>query len=265
MFRYSYILIDRIDSIEKVDGLRQTFDLLKQAGYDGVELNLSTPLGMSLDELERCREESGLVIPSFLTGESYHDGLCLSSPDAQIRSATVGRLIEYLEVAKWFQSILVVGLLQGLRSDEPSASKANGRISDCLRKVAAVAESLAVDVVIEPVNHLQVGFNNSVAEVLAMIDAIDSPAVRPMVDTIHMNIEEVSLSEPIYACRDRLRHVHLCESNGRGFGTGNVDFDLVLTTLQEIQYGGFVSIKVYRESLTSAAPASLAFLKERGF
>ena len=265
MFRYSYILIDRIESIEKGDGLRRTFDLLKQAGYDGVELNLSTPLGVSLDELEQWLAESGLVVPSFLTGESYHDGLCLSSPDAQVRSATVDRLIEYLEVAKRFQSILVVGLLQGLRSDEPSSTDANLRITDCLRRVAVAAEAQAVDIVIEPVNHLQVGFNNSVAEVLEMIAAIDSSAVRPMVDTIHMNIEEVSLSEPVYACRDRLRHVHLCESNGRGFGTGNVDFDLVLTTLQEIQYGGFVSIKVYRESLESAAPASLAFLKERGF
>ena len=265
MFRYSYIVIDRVDVIETGDGLRRTFDLLKQAGYDGVELNLSTPLAITLDELERWLADAGLVIPSFLTGEAYHDGLCLSSPDDRVRSATVDRLIGYLEIAQRFQSILVVGLLQGLRSDEPSESAANVRIADCLRQVATEAQSRGVDIVIEPVNHLQVGFNNSVAEVLEMIAAIGSPAVCPMVDTIHMNIEERSLAEPIRVCRDRLRHVHLCESNGRGFGTGNVDFDLVLTTLKEIEYGGFVSIKVYRESLEVAAPASLAFLKGRGY
>ena len=136
-------------------------------------------------------------MPSFLTGEAYQDGLCLSSPDASVRDRTVRRLTGYLDVAREFGALLVVGLLQGERRDEPDPVVANRRIVDGLRIVAESARAKGVVVVIEPVNHLQVGFNNSVAEVLALIDSIGVPSVRPMVDTIHLNIEEDSLTKPI--------------------------------------------------------------------
>ncbi len=84
-----------------------------------------------------------------------------------------------------------------------------------------------------------------------------------MVDTIHMNIEETSLVEPIRECGDRLRHVHLCESNGSLFGTGNVDFGSVLKSLDEIGYRRFASVKVYRgAALEEAAPASIEYLRK---
>jgi D-psicose/D-tagatose/L-ribulose 3-epimerase len=143
--------------------------------------------------------------------------------------------------------------MQGLRSDEADTDTANGRIIECLKEVAAAAESKGVEFVLEPVNHLQAGFNTSVAEVLATIEAVDSPAIRPMVDTVHMNIEEKSLTQPIYDCGARLRHVHLCESNGGFFGTGRVDFAAVLQALDNIGYEGFGSVKVYRQATMEEA------------
>src|SRR5262249_941008 len=153
--------------------------------------------------------------------------LCLSSPDVTVRRQTVERLIRYVEVASRFQAVLVVGLLQGLRRDEPNSKLANERITDGLKRVSEAAEARGVDLVLEPVNHLQVGFNNTVAEVQSLIAAIGSPALRPMVDTIHLNIEERSLIQPILDCGTSLRHVHLCESNGGAFGTGHIDFPAV--------------------------------------
>src|SRR5262249_25694371 len=147
--------------------LLQVFQLLRESGYNGVELNATDPLGIDLAELERLVTAAGLVIPSFLTGEAYNDGLCLSSPDAGIREKTVQRLIGYLDLASRFGACLVVGLLQGLRRDEPDPIIAHRRIIDGLRLVAEEALEKSVDVVIEPVNHLQVGFHNSVAEVLS--------------------------------------------------------------------------------------------------
>lgn len=201
-------------------------------------------------------------MPSLLSGEAYGDGLCLSSADADVRRRTVDRLVGYLEAAQGLGAILVVGLLQGLRRDEPDVAAARARIADGLRRVAAEAEGRQVDVVLEPVNHLQVGFHNSVAEVLDLIDAIGSKAVKPMVDTIHMNIEEASLVEPIRRCGARLRHVHLCESHGAAFGAGHIDFAAVLRVLDEIGYDRYASVKVYRGiPFDEAAPSSLAHLR----
>jgi D-psicose/D-tagatose/L-ribulose 3-epimerase len=262
MFHLSFIVIDRLASFESAEEFRRVLEYLKGVGYEGVELNLTEPPGIDLDRLEGWLADTGLVIPSFLTGEAYQEELCLSSPDVSVRQRTVDRLIGYLETAHRFGAVLVVGLLQGLRSDEPDSRVANDRIVACLREVATAAEDKGVEVVIEPVNHLQVGFNNSVREVCTLIERIGSRAVKPMVDTIHMNIEEQSLVQPILDLGSELRHVHLCESNGSTFGSGHIDFTAVWEALLGIRYKHFASVKVYRgPSLQENARSAMEYLR----
>ena len=189
----------------------------------------------------------------------------MNSPDLDIRQKTVDLLIGYLDIARRFNAILVFGLLQGLQSDESDPDIANERIIAGLRAVGEEAVQKGVEMVVEPVNHLQVGFNNSVSEVRHLIQQIGSPALRPMVDTIHMNIEETSLTQPIYDCGEELRHVHLCESNGAVLGSGHIDFGAVLKALGDIAYDGFASVKVYRKAtLEEAAVSSMGYLRRQG-
>jgi sugar phosphate isomerase/epimerase len=266
MIRLNYIVLPRLTAFNSPDQFRQVLRHLRECGYDGVELNLTEPFGIEPAELDRMIREVELAIPSFLTGEAYADGLCLSAADASVRQRTVERLIGYVSIAARFNAVLVVGLLQGLRRDEPEPNIANRRIAEGLKQFAEAAGAKGVDLVIEPVNHLQVGFNNTVAEVRSLIAAIGSPAVRPMVDTIHLNIEERSLIQPILDCGPALRHVHLCESNGGAFGTGHIDFTAVGRALNQIGYAGFASVKVYRQSdLETAARESIDYLRRVGF
>ena len=87
--------------------------------------------------------------------------------------------------------------------------------------------------------------------------------MKLMVDTVHMNIEERSLVQPILDCGQQLRHVHLCESNGALFGTGHIDFAAVLRALHSIGYNWFGSVKVYRKApWEEAARSSIDYLKE---
>ncbi|MBI3470444.1 MAG: sugar phosphate isomerase/epimerase [Candidatus Solibacter usitatus] len=262
MMRRSYILMDRLSSFPRPEDLRRVVDTVRACGYDGIELNLTEPFGFDIGLLERWLSETGLVVPSFLTGEAYFDGLCLSSPDAEVRRRTVARLAGYTAAAERFHAVLVVGLLQGRRSDEPDTERARARIVQGLRGLARAAEARGVEVVVEPVNHLQVGFHNSVAEVRELIRQVGADSIRPMVDTVHMNIEEASLTQPILDCGAALRHVHLCESNGGRFGSGHIDFKAVLGALRRIEYHGFVSVKVYRHlDLPEAARSSIEYLR----
>lgn len=246
MTRLSYIILDQLSSFDCDDDIRRTLNLLSQCGYEGVEFNITEPLGVDTDSLAKWIADAGLVLASFLTGQAYSEQCCLSSPDALARERAVTQLINCLDTARQFDALLVIGLLQGLRSDEPNTEIANQRIVAGLGRVAAEAEAKGVQLIIEPVNHLQVGFNNSVAEVRSLIGRIGSPAIKPMVDTIHMNIEERSLTQPILECGTQLAHVHLCESNGSHFGTGHIDFASVLRVLDEIEYDRFASVKIYR-------------------
>lgn len=257
--RYSYMVIDFATIGEN---LAANLDFIKACGYEGVELNLTPDCLARLDEVAPLIAERGLLVPSFLTGAVYQQGLCLSVADPARRAGAVARLQSYLPIARRFNAILVVGLLQGLRQDEADVEVANARIAAGLREVGLAAEEQGVELVVEPINHLQVGFNNSVQEVRELIAAIDVPALRPMVDTIHMNIEETSLVQPIRDCGATLRHVHLCESSGGVLGSGHIDFKAVLDALDEVGYAGFASVKVYRKAgFRESAQASLEYLR----
>jgi sugar phosphate isomerase/epimerase len=262
MTYFSFLILQPLPELGDQDEIRRTLDFMKRCGYDGVELNLTPATLDYMAPLERWLADSGLALPSCCTGEAYGEGLCLSSPNPAVRRSAVQRLIEYLDAARPFQAILVVGLMQGTLKDEPNSEVANRRIVECLQEVGAAAQARGTEFVIEPVNHLQVGFNNTVAEVRQLIREIGSPAIKPMVDTVHLNIEEKSLTQPIYDCGAELRHVHLCESNGGLFGTGHMAFGPILQALDDIGYNHFGSVKVYRRAtMVEAARRSIEYLR----
>lgn len=232
-------------------------------GYEGIELTASHPMPYAIDEVLALTRKHRLPVISLLSGWSYaNENLCLASPRADVRQRAVERLIEYTDRAARLGAVLVVGLMQGLRTDEADEAEANPRIAACLRVVADAAVERGTTVVLEPVNHLQVGFNHTAAEAAAMVDRVGSPGLSYMLDTIHLNIEERSILQTIRDHGRRIRHFHLCETNGGPFGTGNLDFSGVLQTLAEVAYSHFVSIKIYRKvDWEEAARGACEFLR----
>lgn len=260
MMRFSFLFYEPIPELAQ---LERRMARLAELGYWGIELSAAHPMGMSAEQIAALAAKHGLAVASFLSGWSYsNEGLCLSSPDAGVRDRAVARLSEYVRLAAPLGALVVVGLMQGLRGDEPDPVIANDRIAECLRRVASVAEAAGASVVIEPVNHLQVGFNHTVAEAAALVDRIHSPSLSYMLDTLHMHIEERSVVGCMREHLEKARHVHLCETNGGPFGTGALDFAGVLEALENADYQGAVSVKVYRRvGWETAAADSAEFLK----
>ena len=227
--------------------LSRRMERLSAMGYQGVELSAMFPPPYPQEELLRVAERHRMPVVSFLSGWSYvREKLCLASPDASVRDRAVERLGTYVDYAAPLGSLIVVGLMQGLRSDEPDGAVAAGRITDCLKRAAERAAMNRVTLVLEPVNHLQVGFHHTAAEAAALVERIGSPALSYMLDTIHLHIEERSVCGTILQHGRRIRHFHLCESNGGPFGSGAIEFPQVLSALQKSGYDGFVSVKIYR-------------------
>ena len=94
--------------------------VLADLGYDGVELGIGDPAVLQTGRLERALASRGLHLCGIRTGAAYvRDGLCLSSTDAQARAAAVERLPAHVDLAARFGSVVVIGLMGGLRNDEP--------------------------------------------------------------------------------------------------------------------------------------------------
>jgi sugar phosphate isomerase/epimerase len=259
--KISYLVYD---PVPRLDELERRMQVAAALGYHGIELVATHPLGYGVEEVAALSARYRLPVVSLLSGWSYaHEGLCLCSPDAGVRRRAVERLREYVGHAARLGAVLVVGLMQGLRSDEAEEGRANDRIAECLAEVAHDAGRQGVSVVLEPVNHQQVGFNNSAAEAAAMAERVGSPALGYMLDTIHLNVEERSVIGAIREYGPRARHIHLCESNGGPFGGGNIDFAAVLAALRDVGYRHYVSVKIYRKvaGWEQAARSAAEFLR----
>ena len=257
--KFSFLFYEPIPTLAELD---RRMGVLADFGYRGIELSAFHPLPYSVAEVAALSRRHGLPVVSLLSGWSYsHEGLCLSSPDAAVRDRAVRRLNEYVEQAEALGALVVVGLMQGLRADEPDEAIAHDRIAAALGRVAGEAERRGVSIAIEPVNHLQVGFNHSAAEAEALAGRVGSPVLGIMLDTFHMNIEERSIEGAIRRHGPRARHFHLCETDGGPFGGGGLDFARVLSALAGAGYDRWVSVKVYRKAdWEEAARASAAFL-----
>jgi sugar phosphate isomerase/epimerase len=261
MAKFSFIIVERPDAFGSFEQFAIALRRIKELGFRGVEFNLTGPSGYEVDAITRVAELIDLSVVSFLTGANYFgDGLCLSSPRDDVRRQAVARLQAYTQIAARFGALLVIGQMQGFLSDEPNRAVGEARIEECLKPVIEAAERNGTTIAFEPVNHLQAGFHNSLADVLAMAARLDSPCFRPMLDAFHMNIEEKSMIEPIHRAGHSLSHFHLCESNGSFLGTGHFDFRAILAALDNTRYAGYVSVKVYREPWDVAAPATMQFL-----
>ena len=140
--KISYLLYEPVSELAELD---QRMAHVAALGYQGIELVATHPLGYTVADVAALSRKHGLPVVSLLSGWSYaNEGLCLSSPDAAVRDRAVDRLIEYLGHAAHLKTVLVVGLMQGLRSDEPDEAMANDRIAACLRRVAHVAKRAAL-------------------------------------------------------------------------------------------------------------------------
>jgi sugar phosphate isomerase/epimerase len=251
------------EPVPRLDELARRMELLAELGYQGVELSACHPPPYDAEDVLALTERIGLPVVSMLSGWSYgKEGLCLSSPRDEVRAAAVDRLAQYAAYAARLRAVLVVGLMQGLTSDEPDAGLAGERIAAGLGEVAAAAARRDGTVVLEPVNHLQVGFHHTADEAAALVRRIGSPALTYMLDTLHLNIEERSVLGAIREHGPRVRHFHLCESNGGPFGGGNLDFAAVLAELEATGYRHYVSVKVYRRlGWAEAARQAIEFLR----
>jgi D-psicose/D-tagatose/L-ribulose 3-epimerase len=219
---------------------------MKQAGYDAVELQIADPARFDEDRVRRALDAVSYPMCAFQTGSTYATrGNCLSTADPQVRRRTIDLLRAFVDLAARWKAVIVFGSLQGRRSDEPDRTAGEKRIREAIAEIGEYATANGVTLAFEPVQHGEVGFHNTIAEVAALVRKLNLPGVRMMIDTFHMNIEEQDLLAPIAPIRDILIHVHLSETNRDVLGAGHWPTVAFLAELERLDYTGYCSIGVY--------------------
>ena len=82
-------------------------------------------------------------------------------------------------------------------------------------------------------------------EGVAFVREVDVPAVKVMLDTFHMNIEEDSIGGAIRSAKGLLGHFHTGECNRRVPGRGRTPWHEIATALADIGYDGTVCMEPF--------------------
>ena len=223
--------------------LAENIAKIKALGFDGVELAVRDPDQIDFDFLTSILKEQNLPVPALGTGQAYvEEKLSFTDPRKEIRDQAIARIKAHAILAAKLNAMVIIGLVRGKREGEVGTEAAERWLIDALCECASVDEN--VRFAIEPINRYETNLINTVQSGLALVRKVGKNNVGLLLDTFHMNIEEVSITESIRAAKDCLFHFHVADSNRWYPGAGHVDFRAVLETLKDVEYSGFVSAEI---------------------
>jgi len=233
-------------------------------GADGVELMPADPAGLDAPTLGAALKRHGLAAAAIGSGGvKLSTGLTLlhADPDrARLAQARLGDLIEF--AADVGAPLVTVGSFRGWLG--PVGPAGREQLAAVLRRAGDRAAARGVRLALEPLNRYEADLVNTADEGLAFVEQVGHPAVGLLLDTYHVNIEETSWTEPFQRvmAAGKLWHVHLGDNNRLPPGRGLIDFAVIVATLREIGYVGWLSAELLgRPDPDTAAQQTLTTMR----
>lgn len=247
----------------------------KDLGFDILELSCAALKNIDQAGLDRFRDAARAYDMTLTAGYGPAAGENLGSAD----DAVVKHAIEfYTDILKKLEYLDIHTLGGGIYSYWPvDYSKPIDKQGDWersvknVRTVSKIAGDCGVDYCLEVLNRFEGYLLNTAKEAVQFVEEVGTPAVKVMLDTFHMNIEEDSMVDAILTAGDKLGHFHVGENNRRVPGKGNIPWAEIGKALDRVAYDGNVvmepfvltgggigsDIKIWREMLPGADLAKL--------
>ena len=227
--------------------LEDKFRLLKDLGYDGVELD--SPGGQNKAEAKKASAKVGL--PTHGVVDSIHWGTTLSDPSAEVREKGLNGLLTAIRESDSVGGTSVL-LVPAVVNSKVTEQQAWERSIEQIRKALPLAARLGVHILIENVWNRFLydhdGPNNQTAgKLVKYIDEIDSPWVGSYFD-IGNHQKYGKPAEWIRALGHRIVKLDVKDWGVKaGFskiGAGDVDWPDVRKALTEIRFTGWATAEV---------------------
>lgn len=220
--------------------------LLKDIGFDGVELSLRDPSTIDLHAIERTVNSRGLDVVAIATGQSYiEDGLSLYGGDEVLRELCVQRIKKHIEFAEHFGSSVIIGGIRGNIPRIEYRQQYRDLGDNALRVCAEYAAKLKITLLLEPINRYETNMFNRVEEAYEWIMANGyEMIIKILPDAFHMNIEEANIIDTILRYKQGFGAFHCADSNRLVPGLGHTDFLEIIRALQgsDITYLGIEAL-----------------------
>jgi hexulose-6-phosphate isomerase len=227
----------------------EKFRLLRDMGYDGIELN--SPGGEDKEEALRASREVGLPIHGVVDSIHWQDRL--SDPDAEVRARGLRGLLTAIEETRYVGGATVL-LVPGRNADPETENQQHvwDRSIEAIRTALPLAAKNGVRILIENVWN---GFlydhegsaDQSADRLAAYIDAINSPWVGVYFD-IGNHRKYGRPEEWIRTLGSRIVKLDVKdwgrENGWAKIGDGDVDWKQVRAALADIGFSGWATAEV---------------------
>ncbi|MDE3197225.1 MAG: sugar phosphate isomerase/epimerase [Acidobacteriota bacterium] len=252
---------------------------LARLGYKGIEI---APFTLAADPLDvspgQRREYRRQILDEGLDFVGLHwllvtpKQIHVSTPDRALREASweyVRNLIDLCADLAGNGSgngVMVFGSpKQRSSTGGLTSAEAARNFVDGLAGVAPHAESRGVTILMEALPHSQSDVVHTLAEAAAVVNQIDSPAVRTMFDCHNAEDETEPHGELIGKYFSLIRHVHVNEMDGGHPGTGDYDFVGIFRSLIEMKYQYWVSLESFdfKVGAEKIASETIAYLRKQ--
>ncbi len=233
------------------------FETFARWGFDLVEIAIEEPAHIDAAAVRAAADAVGLAI-----------GVCAcTGPGRDLRGtpaeqrATREYVRALIDQAVVLGARTVIGPLYSVvgKADAVTAAQRRREWSLVVRHLKALgryAEARGVVLCLEPLNRFETDFLNTCDDGLRLVEAIGSPAVKLLLDTFHMNIEEKSLPAAIRRAGAQLGHFHACGSDRGTPGGDHTDWAGIARALKAIGYRGDVVIESFTPDVKVIARAA---------
>lgn len=252
------------DSVTAYQGpLDKSFSDLSALGYDGVELMTLNPNELDWDFVKKEAEKNNLDIALVCTGEIFGQlGLSYTNPKEENRKEAIRRSKEIIDFASYLGANINIGRIRGQYCNELTKEETNKCAVEAFRELADYSIKKNVMIALETVTIMQTNFINTLAEGAAMIDAVDRPNFKLMMDIFHLNLEEKDVIEAIKKYSPYNIHVHLADNNRRYPGHCGLDFEKIFTAFKDCGYDGNFCTEIFQiPNQEEAAKGAIEYLK----
>lgn len=234
--------------IEGERSILETFEMLAELGFDGVELD--APNDFAPAEILAASKATGVAVPGVINAR--HWATPLTHPDAEVRNACITASIEAMRQAKAVGAETML-LVPGVVTEETSYSTAYRLAVEGIEKLLPHAEEIGVKIGLENVWN---AFLLSPLEAAALIDRFASPWLgwyfdignvmrngrpRDWIEALGHRIIRVDVKEYSLKRMD-------AEGPWKGFdvalGDGDIDWAGVNRDLAALGYSGWASVEV---------------------
>jgi len=236
------------------DGVK-FFPQFKQWGFDTVEIAIEEVANIDPAFIRKKLDDNGLVCGSVgaamgpgrdLRGTAGEQAAAMEYLKAVI--AMMPQLGSHTLIGPIYSS---VGRAEAVAEEEYKKQWAT--VVAHLKTLSAYAEQFDVKLAIEPLNRYETDFINTCEQAMRLIDDVNHDALMLMLDTFHMNIEEVDPAIAIRIAGDKIGYFHIGESNRGYLGAGTINFDRIFDALVEIGYDQDVVFESFSSTIVDEA------------